>query len=44
MAALDIPSQFLTDECARQLRADGWVIKSPFFVNGNAVFPAIKKG
>lgn len=44
MPALDIPEQFLTDECASQLRAEGWLIKSPFFINGNAVFPAVKRG
>ncbi|BAK75416.1 hypothetical protein NH8B_0581 [Pseudogulbenkiania sp. NH8B] len=34
----------LTDDYARQLKADGWIIKSPDFINGQPVFRAIKRG
>lgn len=44
MACIDIPLRFLTDESARQLRNEGWLIKSPYFINGSAVFPAVKRG
>ncbi|WP_254894662.1 hypothetical protein [Chromobacterium haemolyticum] len=43
MVAIDIPAQFLTDESARLLRAEGWTIKCPFFVKGHAVFPAFRR-
>lgn len=43
MVAIDIPAQFLTDESARLLRAEGWTIKSPFFIKGHAVFPAFRR-
>lgn len=41
---MHIPAQYLTDATMRQLRADGWVIKCPYFVNGQAVFPAHLRG
>lgn len=44
MITLEIPSQFLTDERLQQLRAEGWTVKCPRFINGNAVFPAVKRG
>jgi len=33
----------LDDATAQQLRTQGWVIKSPFFISGRAVFPAFHK-
>ncbi|WP_275405019.1 hypothetical protein [Crenobacter caeni] len=32
----------LNDEAARELRKTGWIIKCPFFRNGQAVFVAVK--
>lgn len=40
MATCYIPDTELTDSRARELRAIGWLIKSPLFVNGRTVFPA----
>lgn len=34
----------LTDNLARYLRRNGWIIKSPRFINGNAVFTAVRRG
>ncbi|MDE1715798.1 hypothetical protein PWG14_25350 [Chromobacterium amazonense] len=42
MATCYIPESELSDSRARELRATGWLIKSPLFVNGRAVFPARK--
>lgn len=32
----------ITDDAARELRKTGWIIKAPFFRNGQPVFVAIK--
>lgn len=38
-----IPDQFVTDALLCAMRAAGWTIKSPLFVNGITIFPAIKR-
>lgn len=34
----------MTDEAVRELRANGWIIKAPYFRNGEPVFVAVKRG
>ncbi|MBP4048996.1 hypothetical protein J9978_05720 [Chromobacterium violaceum] len=40
MAIRYIPESELTDSRVSQLRAAGWLIKSPLFINGRSVYPA----